>query len=170
VHPSNDLSVIAGQGTAALGLIEEIQYLNTLIVPVGGGGLSSGSALGVKGLSPDTQITGVEPEGANDAYRSLQQGELLPSPNPDTILDGLLTPLGTNTFPILKRHLTELVTVSDAETVEAMRLLWRRLKLVIEPSAAVAFAPILNGKISVEGKRVGIILSGGNVNLDKLPW
>ena len=170
IHPSNDLPIIAGQGTAALALLAEIQQLDLVLVPVGGGGLSGGTAIAVKGLSSQTDVIGVEPAGADDAYRSLQQGELLPSLNPNTIADGLLTALGTNTFPILQQHLKEIITVEDTATIEAMRLLWKRLKLLIEPSSAVAFAPLLQDKIPIKDKRIGIILSGGNVNLDKLPW
>ena len=170
IHPSNDLPIIAGQGTAALELLEEIPDIDLILVPVGGGGLSAGAAIATQGLSPSTNVIGVEPAGADDAYRSLQQGKLLPSLNPNTIADGLLTALGTNTFPILQHHLQEIITVEDEAIIEALRLLWKRLKLLIEPSAATAFAPLIEKSLDPKDQRIGIILSGGNVNLDKLPW
>ncbi|MCH8204926.1 MAG: pyridoxal-phosphate dependent enzyme [Candidatus Hydrogenedentes bacterium] len=170
VHPYNDYQIIAGQGTAALELLEEVPDLDVLVTPVGGGGLLSGTALAAKGLSPRTQVVGVEPEGADDAYRSFQAGKILPMEAPDTIADGLLASLGDKTFPIIRDHVGEIVTVSDPDIIEAMRLMWERMKIVVEASAAVPLAALLHGALKAEGKRIGVIVSGGNVDLDALPW
>jgi len=170
IHPSNDPLVIAGQGTAGLELLEEVSDLDVVMVPVGGGGLLSGTALAVAGLSPDTRIIGAEPEGADDAYRSLQEGRIIPSVNPQTVADGLLTSLGDNTFPIIREHVEQIVTVSEEAIIAGMRHVWERMKIVIEPSAAVPVGALLEGKIDLSGLRIGIVLSGGNVDLDKLPW
>jgi len=170
IHPSNDPLVIAGQGTAGLELLEEVPDLDVVMAPVGGGGLLSGTALAVAGLSPDTRIIGAEPEGADDAYRSLQEGRIIPSVNPQTVADGLLTSLGDNTFPIIRDHVEQIVTVSDEAIIAGMRHVWERMKIVIEPSAAVPVGALLEGKIDLSGLRIGIVLSGGNVDLDKLPW
>lgn len=170
IHPYNDPRVIAGQGTAALELIEDVPGLDIVMAPVGGGGLMSGTALSVAALSPGTRIVGAEPEGADDACRSLEAGRLIPSENPRTIADGLLTSLGSLTFPILARHLERIVTVSDQAIVAAMRHVWERMKILIEPSAAVPLAAVFEGDWNQRGKRIGMILSGGNVNLDSLPW
>ena len=170
IHPYNDYRIIAGQGTAVLELLEEIPGLDVVITPVGGGGLLSGAGIAVKGISPSTEVIGAEPEGADDAKRSLESGEIVPSNDPRTIADGLLTALGTRTFPIIQKHVREIVTVSEASIVDAMRFVWERMKLVVEPSAAVPVAALLEGKIDAQGKRIGIVLSGGNVDLDRLPW
>jgi threonine dehydratase len=170
IHPSNDPLVIAGQGTAALELLEEVSDLDVVLAPVGGGGLLGGTALAVAGLSPDTRIIGAEPEGADDAYRSLQEGRIIPSVNPQTVADGLLTSLGDNTFPIIREHVEQIVTVSEESIVAGMRHVWERMKIVIEPSAAVPVGALLEGKVDLSGLRIGVILSGGNVDLDKLPW
>jgi threonine dehydratase len=170
IHPYNDYSVIAGQGTASLELIEDISDLDMIITPVGGGGLLSGTALLVSAISPTTKVIAAEPAGADDAYRSLQTGKILPSINPRTIADGLLTSLGDKTYPIIKKYVHQIVTVTDTFIINAMRLVWERMKIIIEPSAAVTLGAILEKKLDVIGKRVGIILSGGNVDLDNLPW
>ncbi len=170
VHPYDDPNVIAGQGTAALELIEDVPDLDLMLAPVGGGGLMSGTAISTSALMPETRIIGTEPEGADDAFRSLQAGELLPSVNPDTIADGLLTSLGTLTFAILSEKLERIVTVSDEAIVTAMRHVWERMKIVIEPSAAVPLAALMESDFGQRKKRVGVILSGGNVELDRLPW
>jgi threonine dehydratase len=166
----NDPRVIAGQGTVALELLEDAPDLDIVIAPVGGGGLMSGTALAVSALSPRTVIVGAEPKGADDAYRSLEAGRIIPMENPQTIADGLLTSLGSLTFPILRQHLERIVTVSETAIVQAMRHVWERMKIIIEPSAAVPLAAILEGEWGQAGKRIGVILSGGNVNLDQLPW
>jgi threonine dehydratase len=141
-----------------------------VIAPVGGGGLLSGTAIAVKELSRDTQVIGAEPEGADDAWRSLQAGHLVTIDNPRTIADGLLMPLSPRTFNILRERIEEIVPISEEAIVQAMRHIWERMKIIIEASAAVAVAPLLEGDLDVSGLRVGIILSGGNVDLTKLPW
>jgi threonine dehydratase len=170
VHPSDDPLVIAGQGTATVELLEEVPGLDVILAPVGGGGLLSGTALAANGLSPQTRVLGAEPEGADDAYRSLQEGRIVPSVDPRTVADGLLTSLGENTFPIIREHVEQIVTVSEEAIVAGMRHVWERMKIVIEASAAVPVGALLEGKIDLSGLRVGVILSGGNVDLDKLPW
>jgi threonine dehydratase len=170
IHPYNNIQVIAGQATAALELFEQSPPLDMVLCPVGGGGLLSGTLLSRNYFSPNTTIIACEPEGANDAWQSFRAGKLIPSVNPDTIADGLLTSLGSITFPIILKYVNDIVTVSDAAIIRAMKLIWERMKIVIEPSAAVCLAAILDNKLDVTGKRVGIILSGGNVDLNKLPW
>jgi threonine dehydratase len=170
IHPYNDYRVIAGQGTAALELLEEIPDLDVVIAPVGGGGLLSGTAIAAKGISSDIRVIAAEPEMADDAYRSLQAGRIIPSENPQTIADGLLTSLGDKTFPIIQQHVEQIVTVSEKAILESMKFIWERAKIVIEPSAAVPVALLWERKIDLSGLRVGVILSGGNVDLEKLPW
>ena len=170
IHAYNDLRVIAGQGTAALELCEEVPDLDVVMAPVGGGGLLSGTAVAVTAVSPDTAVIAAEPERADDAYRSLQAGRIIPSDNPDTIADGLRTSLGSLTFPIIRRLVSDIVTVSEEAIVEAMRLVWERMKIIVEPSAAVTVGALLDGPTETRGKRIGIILSGGNVDLASLPW
>jgi threonine dehydratase len=170
VHPYNNPLVIAGQGTAALELLEEHPDLEVLIAPVGGGGLLSGTALAATGISPGIRVIGAEPEMADDAYRSLQAGKIMPSINPQTIADGLLTSLGDLTFPIIRDQVEQIVTVSEKAIIEGMRLIWERTKLIIEPSSAVPIGLLLEKKIDLSGLRVGVIISGGNVDLERLPW
>ena len=170
LHPYNNHVVIAGQGTAALELCQEVPNLDAVVAPVGGGGLLSGTAVAVSSLSPTTRILGAEPEQANDAYRSLHAGRIIPVQSPDTIADGLRTSLGSVTFPIIKRHVLEIVTVSEAAIVQAMRHIWERMKILVEPSAAVPLAALLTSREAFPGRRIGVILSGGNVDLDHLPW
>jgi len=170
IHSCNDPFVIAGQGTAALELLDEVPSLDVVMAPVGGGGLLSGTALAVAGVSPQTRVIGVEPQGADDAYRSLQEGRIVPSIDPQTVADGLLTSLGDLTFFIISRHVEQIVTVSEEAIIAAMRHLWERMKIVVEPSSAVPLAALLEGKIDLSGLRVGVIMSGGNADLDQLPW
>ncbi len=170
VHPYNDDRVIAGQGTAALELYEEVPGLDIVMTPVGGGGLISGTAIAVSSVSPSTQVLGAEPEMADDARRSLLAGKIIPSTYPDTIADGLRTSLGDLTFPIIQRVVKDIVTVTEEGIGAAMRLIWERMKIIVEPSAAVPLGALLANSALFSGKRVGIILSGGNVDLDKLPW
>ena len=172
VHPYDQPEIIAGQGTCALELLEEIPDLDAVVAPVGGGGLMSGISIAARGLRPEIRLFGAEPAGADDAARSLAAGELVPQTGPDTIADGLLTSLGRHTWPILRDHLETIVTVTDEEIVTAMRLVMSRAKLVVEPSAAVAVAAVLSeGFRELRGlERVGVVLSGGNVDLDRLPW
>jgi threonine dehydratase len=165
IPPYNDARVIAGQGTAALEFLEDVPDLDVIIAPVGGGGLISGTALTIAALSPTTRVLAAEPKGADDAYRSLQAGELIPSVNPQTIADGLRTSLGDLTFAIMRQHVEQIVTVSEAAITRAMHLVWQRMKIIIEPSAAVPVAAVLDQQIDAAGKRIGIILSGGNIDL-----
>ena len=168
IHPFDDWRVIAGQGTAAWELLDQAGPFDLVLTPVGGGGLASGTALAVKGRTPSTRVVGVEPLAADDARRSLESGRIEPSNDPRTVSDGLRTSIGPKTLAVLQRHLDAIVTATDAETLDAMRFVWERLKLVIEPSSAVPVAPILSGSLDVKGLRVGLILSGGNVDLDPL--
>jgi threonine dehydratase len=165
IPPYNDARVIAGQGTAALEFLEDVPDLDVIIAPVGGGGLISGTALTITALSPSTRVMAAEPKGADDAYRSLQAGEIIPSVNPQTIADGLRTSLGDLTFAIIRQHVEQIVTVSEEAITRAMHLVWQRMKIIIEPSAAVPVAAVLDQQIDAAGKRIGIILSGGNVDL-----
>lgn len=165
IHPYNDYRIIAGQATSAYELFQDIKDLDYLLAPVGGGGLISGSALSAAYFSPTTKVIGCEPEGADDAYRSLKEGKIVPSENPDTIADGLLTSLGDRTFPIIGEHVSEILTVDDELIKEAMHLVWQRMKLVIEPSAAVPLACLIKNKNKFKDKKVGLIFSGGNVQL-----
>lgn len=170
VHPYNDYQVIAGQGTAALELLEDVPDLEVILVPVGGGGLLSGTAIAASEISPGIRVIGAEPERADDAFRSIAAGRIIPSVNPQTIADGLLTSLGDLTFPIIKERVDQIVTVSEEGIVAAMRFVWERAKIIVEPSAAVALGIMWEHKIKLAGLRVGVILSGGNVDLDRLPW
>ncbi len=170
IHPSDDLRVIAGQGTCALEILDDVPGLDLVVAPVGGGGLLSGTAIAVRGLSPRSKVIGAEPAAADDAYRSFTSGILHPSGNPRTIADGLRTSLGPNTFPVVRAYVAEIVTTTEEAIISAMKLLWERMKIVVEPSGAVPLAAILEGKLDVHGARTAIILSGGNVDLDTLPW
>lgn len=170
IPPYNHYRVICGQGTAALEFIEVTGELDLVITPVGGGGLLSGTAIAVAALLPKCRVLGAEPATADDARRSLQAGHIVPAGNPVTVADGLRTSLGTLTFPILQRLVTEIITAGEAEIIAAMRLIWERMKIVVEPSAAVPVAAVLAKAELFLGKRVGVILSGGNVDLDQLPW
>lgn len=170
VHPYNDLRIITGQATAAVELMQDTQQLDIIMVPVGGGGLACGTALAVHYLSPGTKMVAAEPEGADDAYRSFRSGKLIPSESPKTIADGLLTSLGDKTFPIVREYVDDIVTVSEEGIIAAMRCMWERMKIIVEPSSSVPLGALLTQKLDAADKRVGIILSGGNVDLAKLPW
>lgn len=167
IHPFNNYDVIEGQATAAKELIEDSPALDFLLAPVGGGGLLSGTLLATKYYSPSTKVIAGEPAGADDAYRSLRSGKIEPSQS-NTIADGLLTTLGPITFSVIQQHIDRIITVTEEEILAAMRLLWERMKLVVEPSAAVPLAALLKEKEKFSGKRIGIILSGGNVDLGKV--
>ena len=170
VHPYNNYRVIEGQGTAALELLAEVQDLDAIVAPIGGGGLLSGTAIAATELSPRIRVIAAEPEGADDAFRSMAAGRIVPAVNPQSIADGLLASLGDLTFPIIRNRVEQVVTVSEAGIVAAMKFVWERAKIIIEPSAAVAVAALWEHKTDLTGLRVGIILSGGNVDLDLLPW
>ncbi len=170
VHPYNDWRVIAGQATAAKELIEDTDDLDIIMAPVGGGGLISGTALSTHYLSPHTKVYGAEPAGADDAYQSFRSGTLVPSVKPQTIADGLLTSLGDKTFAVIRQYVNEILTVDEDLIIKAMRMIWERMKIIIEPSCAVPLAVVLKHPEKFEGKKVGIIITGGNVDLDKLPF
>ncbi|MFD2532685.1 threonine ammonia-lyase [Gracilimonas halophila] len=170
IHPYDDARIIAGQGTSALELLEDHPDLDIIITPVGGGGLLSGTALAAKSIKPGIIVIGAEPANADDAYRSFKSGELIPVKNPDTIADGLRTSLGKLPFSIITEHVDDIVTVPEESIIEAMRYVWERLNMIIEASCAVPVAAVFDGKVDVKGKKVGIIITGGNVDLDNLPW
>jgi threonine dehydratase len=170
VHPYDNERVIAGQGTAALELLEEVPDLDVILAPVGGGGLLSGTSIAATELKPTIRVIAGEPENADDAYRSFTSGQLIPSIDPRTIADGLLTSLSERTFAIIQKRVEQIITVSEPGILAAMKFTWERAKIVIEPSAAVPLAVLWERKIDLSGLKVGVILSGGNVDLDKLPW
>ena len=170
VHPYNDERVIAGQGTATLELLDSIPDLDLIITPVGGGGLLSGTAIAAKGIKPGIRVIAGEPEMADDAFRSLKAGEIIPSQNPKSIADGLLSSVGNLDFPIIQQYVEQIVTVSERGIIDSMKYIWERAKIIIEPSAAVATGVLWEKKIDLSGLKVGVILSGGNVDLEKLPW
>ncbi len=170
IHPFNDYRVIAGQATATKELIEEKGNFDVIMAPVGGGGLLSGTALSAHYLCPKAEVIAGEPEGAADAVLSIKTGHIEKAPFINTIADGLLTNLGDKTLEIIRVHVKDILLVSDPEIIEAMRLIWERMKIIIEPSCAVPFAALLRNKERFAGKKVGIILTGGNVDLGKLPF
>ncbi|HSK87408.1 MAG TPA: pyridoxal-phosphate dependent enzyme [Anaerolineales bacterium] len=170
VHPYNDERVITGQGTAALEFLEDIPDLDVMITPIGGGGLLSGTSIAATETKKGIRVIGAEPELADDAYRSLKEGQILPALKPATIADGLLSSLGALTFPIVQERVEQIVTVSEQGIIDSMKFIWERLKIIIEPSAAVAVGVLWEKKINLAGLKVGVILSGGNVDLEKLPW
>ena len=170
IHPYDDPDVIAGQGTIALELLEQVPQLQWLLCPIGGGGLTSGLAVAAKALRPDIRIVAVEPAGADDAYRSFRSGVLAPPGPTATIADGLRGALSARTFALIRANVDDIVTVEEPAIVRAMRELWRHLRIIVEPSSAVAFAAVLERKVAVQGAQVGIVLTGGNVDLDALPW
>ncbi len=167
IHPFNNYHVIAGQATAAKELIEDTPQLDFILAPVGGGGLLSGTLLAAKYFSPTTKVIAGEPAGADDAYRSLKSGKIELSQS-NTIADGLLTSLGDKTFPIIRDHVEKVITVTEEEIIAAMRLIWERMKIIVEPSCAVPFAAVLKELENFKGKKVGIVLSGGNVDLERV--
>jgi threonine dehydratase len=168
IHPFDNWHVIEGQATAAWELLDQAGPLDMVIAPVGGGGLLAGTALTVKGRSPTTRVIGVEPKNADDAQRSLASGRIEPSNDPTTVADGLRTSLGDRTFAIIRDKVDAIVTATEPEIIAAMRFVWERFKIVIEPSSAVPVAPVFNGSLDVRGLKVGIIISGGNVDLEPL--
>ncbi|MBL9001932.1 MAG: pyridoxal-phosphate dependent enzyme [Phycisphaerae bacterium] len=170
IHPYNNPRIIAGQGTATLELLEEVPDLDLIIAPVGGGGLLSGTATAAKGLNPSIRVIGAEPQRADDAARSLAAGRVLPSENPRTIADGLLTSLCDLTFAVIRERVERIITVREEAIPEAMRFVWERAKIIIEPSAAVGFATLWEGQLDTRGLRIGIIVCGGNVDLARMPW
>jgi threonine dehydratase len=170
IHPYDDLRVMAGQGTTAAELLEEVPDLEVILCPVSGGGLLSGVAVAAKTLKPGVRVIGVEPAGADDAYRSFQSGKIEPMPNPQTVADGLRSALGRKPFAEIRRHVDEIVTVSEEAIVSGMRLIWEVMKIVVEPSGAVAYAAVFERRVPTDGRKIGIIVSGGNLDLDSYPW
>lgn len=170
VHPYNDPRVIAGQGTCSRELMEQVGGLDAVIAPIGGGGMVSGTCLTLSNVAPKVDIYAAEPEQADDAYRSFKAGHIIADDAPNTVADGLKVPLKDLTWHFVKNHVTDILTASEDEIIEAMKLTWQRMKIVMEPSCAVPLATILKNKDVFRGKRVGVIITGGNVDLDKLPW
>ena len=170
VHPYNDPRVIAGQATCSRELLEQVDGLNAVIAPIGGGGMVSGTCLTLSSVAPGVKIYAAEPEQADDAYRSFKAGYIIADDAPVTVADGLKVPLKDLTWHFVQRHVTDILTASEAEIIDAMKLVWKRMKIVIEPSSAVPLATILKNRDVFAGQRVGVIITGGNVDLDHLPW
>ena len=170
VHPYNDERIVAGQGTAAKELLEDHPDLDMIICPVSGGGLLSGTLLSAKGINPHIKVFGAEPSEADDAYRSLQKGEIVANETIDTICDGLRAQIGSITFPIIQEHVDGIITVKELEIIEAMKMVWERMKIIAEPSSVITLGALLKNQKLFSGKKVGLILSGGNVDLNELPW
>lgn len=170
IHPYDDARVIAGQGTAAIELLDDQPDLDMIITPVGGGGLLSGTSISAKAIKPNIKVIGAEPEMADDAYRSFKAGKLIPVKDPNTVADGLRTSLGQLPFSIITNNVDDIATVSEDSIIESMRFIWERMNMIIEASCAVPVAAVFDKKIETDGKNVGIIITGGNVDLDNLPW
>ena len=170
VHPYNDPRVIAGQGTCSKEFIEQVDGLEIMVAPIGGGGMISGTCLTLSTLASEVQIIAAEPEQADDAYRSFKAGHIIADDAPKTIADGLLVPLKERTWHFVSNYVTDILTASEEEIIDAMKITWKHLRIVMEPSCAVPLATILKNKDRFAGKRVGVIVTGGNVDLDKLPW
>ena len=170
VHPYNDERIIAGQGTSAKELLEDHPELDVIISPVSGGGLLSGTLLSSKALNTDIQVFGAEPAEADDAYRSLKLGKIVPNETINTICDGLRAQIGGLTFPVISNLVDDIITVTEEEIIDSMRMIWERLKMIVEPSSSITLGAVLKNKDKFNGKKVGLIISGGNVDLDHLPW
>ena len=170
VHPYNDPRVIAGQGTCSRELMEQVDGLDAVIAPIGGGGMVSGSCLTLSNIAPEVEIYAAEPEQADDAYRSFKAGHIIADDAPETIADGLKVPLKELTWHFVSNHVTDILTASEQEIIDAMKITWQRMKIVMEASCSVPLATILKNKDRFAGKRVGVIITGGNVDLDTLPW
>lgn len=170
VHPYNDIRVITGQATCSLELVEDVDGLDAVVAPIGGGGMISGTCLTLSNLAPDIKIYAAEPEQADDACRSFKAGHIIADDSPDTVADGLKVPLKENTWHFVSHHVSDIHTASEQEIIDAMKLTWQRMKIVIEPSCAVPLAVILKNPDIYRNKRVGVIITGGNVDLDTLPW
>lgn len=170
VHPYNDERIVAGQGTCAKELMEDEPNLDMIVCPVSGGGLLGGTLLSAKGINSDILVFGAEPSEADDAYRSIEKGEIVANVTIDTICDGLRAQIGTITFPIIQKHVDGIIRVTEEEIIEAMKMIWERMKIIVEPSSAITLGALLKNKDMLSNKRVGLILSGGNVDLNQLPW
>jgi len=170
VHPYNDERIMAGQGTCAKELLEDHPELDVIVSPVSGGGLLSGTLLSSKALKDDIQVFGAEPAEADDAYRSLKLGKIVPNETINTICDGLRAQIGGLTFPVISDLVDDIITVTEEEIIDSMRMIWERLKMIVEPSSSITLGAVLKNKDRFNGKKVGLIISGGNVDLDHLPW
>ena len=170
IHPYNDLRVIAGQATCAAEMLEQTGSLDAIVAPIGGGGMISGTCLTVSALAPQTEVIAAEPTNADDAFRSFKAGHIIADDAPETIADGLKVPLKEKTWHFVSNHVNDILTVTEDEIIAAMKLIWQHLRIVMEPSSAVPFAAIIKNKQRFAGKRVGVIITGGNVDLDALPW
>ena len=170
MHPYNDPRVIAGQGTCSREFMEQTDGLDMMVAPIGGGGMSSGTCVTLSTIAPEVQIIAAEPEQADDAFRSFKAGHIIADDAPNTIADGLKVPLKELTWHFVSNHVTAILTASEQEIIDAMKLTWQRMKILMEPSCAVPLATILKNKEKFAGKRIGVIVTGGNVDLDKLPW
>lgn len=170
VHPYNDIRVITGQATCSLELNQQVRDLDAVVAPIGGGGMISGTCITLSNVAPDINIYAAEPEQADDAYRSFKAGHIIADDSPDTIADGLKVPLKENTWHFVSNHVSDIQTASEQEIIDAMKLTWQRMKIIIEASCAVPLAVILKNPEVYRGKRVGVIITGGNVDMDTLPW
>lgn len=170
IHPYNNYDIIAGQATACVEMLKQCPPLDYILCPVGGGGLLSGTLLATNYLSPSTHVIACEPKGANDTWQSFTTGTFIPSLHPQTVADGLLTSLGSYTYPIIMKNVHDVITVEDEAIIQAMKLVWERMKIIIEPSSAVPVAVALLGLQHLKTKKIGIILSGGNIDLNAIPW
>ncbi|WP_435258260.1 beta-hydroxyaspartate dehydratase BhcB [Thioclava sp. FR2] len=170
VHPYNDPRVIAGQATCSREMLEQVDGLDAIIAPIGGGGMISGTCLTISSIAPHVKIFAAEPQNADDAYRSFKAGHIIADDAPDTVADGLKVPLKDLTWHFVKNHVTDVLTATEDEIIDAMKLTWKRMKIVMEPSCAVPLATILKNKEIFRGRRVGVVITGGNVDLDNLPW
>ena len=170
VHPYNDERIVMGQGTAGKELIEDHPDLDAIVSPVSGGGLLSGTLLSAQGINPKIKVYGAEPLEADDTFLSLQKGEIVPNKTINTICDGLRAQIGTITFPIIQSYVEEVITLTEEEIIESMKMIWERMKIVVEPSCSITLAAVLKSSDRFAGKKVGLIISGGNVNLERLPW
>ena len=170
VHPYNDERIMAGQGTCVKELLEDVPILDVIVSPVSGGGLLSGSLIAAKGMNSHIKVFGAEPKEADDAYRSLIKGEIVSNKTIDTICDGLRAQIGTKTFPVIQDLVDEIITIEENEVIDSLRMIWERLKIIVEPSCSIALALVLKKKHLFKGKNVGLIMSGGNVDVNKLPW
>ena len=170
VHPYNDERIVMGQGTAGKELIEDHPDLDAIISPVSGGGLLSGTLLSAQGINPKIKVYGAEPLEADDTFLSLQKGEIVPNKTINTICDGLRAQIGTITFPIIQSYVEEVITLTEEEIIESMKMIWERMKIVVEPSCSITLAAVLKSRDRFAGKKVGLIISGGNVDLERLPW
>ena len=170
VHPYNDERIVMGQGTAGKELIEDHPDLDVIVSPVSGGGLLSGTLLSAQGINPKIKVYGAEPLEADDTFLSLQKGEIVPNKTINTICDGLRAQIGTITFPIIQSYVEEVITLTEEEIIESMKMIWERMKIVVEPSCSITLAAVLKSRDRFAGKKVGLIISGGNVDLERLPW